>query len=445
MGVRSLFKQIKDGKEGKNVGISMGLPDLDKILYGIQRKSLNVVGADTAGGKTSFALDVYVYNALKNRGDKQVDILFYSFEMSAESLYAKLLSRYLYDNYGKVLSYEEILSFTSPISDEDYKLLLEAQKWLESVEQFITIYDKQLTPNAIYATLKEWLRRFGEFITLGDHKEDYIEHDSEAYRIVLVDHVGLISGQGSKKERIDKVVDFLIYFREKCSITGVLVQQLNRNAKSMDRKLNGYETVQLDDFQDTSGTTQGANVVIALYFPYREKIPRCEGYPVQNILRQNFRLIQILKNRFGRADVNKGTTFHGEIGMFRELPRPEEIMDYDEFLDLEYVAPDPIVIDKEKCFIDDCRYIESLYNNIKFFGGNRKYDWKVLYNFENKDVPNLIDRYSSTTSLFKSDKKLLAVLDDLYPKLYAKLKNKQLIKEHNDKEGYLFIDFINIR
>lgn len=50
MGVRSLFKQIKDGKEGKNVGISMGLPDLDKILYGIQRKSLNVVGADTAGG-----------------------------------------------------------------------------------------------------------------------------------------------------------------------------------------------------------------------------------------------------------------------------------------------------------------------------------------------------------------------------------------------------------
>ena len=102
-------------------------------------------------------------------------------------------------------------------------------------------------------------------------------------------------------------------------------------------------------------------------------------------------------------------------------------------------------LEAEKCFIDDCRYIESLYNNIKFFGGNRKYDWKVLYNFENKDVPNLIDRYSSTTSLFKSDKKWLAVLDDLYPKLYAKLKNKQLIKEHNDKEGYLFIDFINIR
>lgn len=334
-GVKRLFKQIKDGKEGKNIGISMGLPDLDKILYGIQRKSLTVVGADTAGGKTSFALDVYVYNALKNRGNKQVDILFYSFEMSEESLYAKILSRYLYDVHEKVLSYEEILSLTTPLSSDDYKLLLEAEEWLASVEKYITVYDKQLTPSAIYATLKEWLRNFGEFIPMGDHKEEYIEKDDEAYRIVLVDHVGLIAGQGTKKERIDKVVDFFIYFREKCNISGVFVQQLNRNAKAMDRKLNNYAEIQLDDFQDTSGTTQGANVVIALFYPYREKIPRCEGYPIQNILRQNFRLIQVLKNRFGKADVNKGTTFHGEIGMFRELPRPEDISDYDKYLELQ--------------------------------------------------------------------------------------------------------------
>lgn len=39
----------------------------------------------------------------------------------------------------------------------------------------------------------------------------------------------------------------MIYFRNKCDITGVFVQQLNRNAKSMDRKTNGYELVQLDD------------------------------------------------------------------------------------------------------------------------------------------------------------------------------------------------------
>ena len=57
----------------------------------------------------------------------------------------------------------------------------------------------------------------------------------------------MISGSGTKKEKIDLTVDYMIYFRNKCDITGVFVQQLNRNAKSMDRKTNGYELVQLDD------------------------------------------------------------------------------------------------------------------------------------------------------------------------------------------------------
>jgi hypothetical protein len=59
--------------------------------------------------------------------------------------------------------------------------------------------------------------------------------------------VGLITGPGSKKEKIDLTTDYLISFRNKCGITGIFVQQLNRNAKSMDRKTNGYELIQLDD------------------------------------------------------------------------------------------------------------------------------------------------------------------------------------------------------
>lgn len=110
-----------------------------------------------------------------------------------------------------------------------------------------------------------------------------------------------------------------------------------------------------------------------------------------------------------------------------------------------FAKKDPLASIKEHYFMDECYNFETLFPNIKFFGGNRKYDWKVLYNFKNKDIPTLVDRYSSTTSLFKSDKKWLAILDDLCPILYAKLKNKTLIKEHDDKDGYLFIDFINIK
>ena len=336
MGVKQLFENVKEGKKGRNIGISTGIPKLDSIIYGIQKKYLYVVGADTSGGKTSFALDIFIYNLIKNAGDTPISILYYSFEMASEVMFAKLLSRYIWDEYNEVVTFEDILSLTQPISDKHEELVEKSKEWLIGVSKKLIIYDKALNPNGIYATCKEWLKNFGEFVSLGEHKEEYVDKHPERYKVVLIDHVGLIGGQGPKKERIDLTVEYLIYFRNKCSISGVFIQQLNRNAKGMDRKLNGYELTQLDDFKDTSGTTDAAEVVIALYFPYREKIARCEGYPIQNVLKKRFRLGLILKNRYGQSDVNIGLNFFGEVGMFKELPRPDEIGDYEPYLLLDY-------------------------------------------------------------------------------------------------------------
>lgn len=339
MGVTRLFENIEEGRKGRNIGISTGLPMIDSLIYGIQRKYLYTIGADTSGGKTSFVIDVFVYNLLKNAGNTPVSILYYSFEMSSDILFAKILSLYIFDTFGQIISYQEILSLTEAISDEKFFYIEKAKDWLLNVQEHVTIYDKALSPGGIYATCKEWLKNFGTFVQIDEHREDYIDNDPNRYKVAILDHVGLISGQGSKKERIDLTVDYFIHFRNKCSLTGVFVQQLNRNAKGMDRKTNGYELIQLDDFKDTSGTTDGSDVVIALYYPYREKIARCEGYPIQNVLKKRFRLLQVLKNRYGIADSNKGCAFYGEIGMFKEIPRPDEIGDYEPYLSLDYLKP----------------------------------------------------------------------------------------------------------
>lgn len=336
MGVKQLLINVKKGKEGKNIGISTGMPKLDSVIYGIQRKYLYVIAADQGSGKTSFAIDTFVYNLLKNKVDKPVDILYYSFEMSADVLYAKILSLHIWNTYNRVITYETILSLTSPISDEDYEYILKSEDWLLELQNHFTIYDKSLTPNGIYATCKEWLKKFGEFVQIDEHKEDYIEKDSNQYKVVLIDHIGLLGGPDTKKQKIDTTCDYMIYFRNKCSITGVIVQQINRNSKSMDRRTGGYELLQLDDLSDSSGTGQAAEIVIMIYYPYREKIAKCEGYPIQNILKHKARIIQIVKNRYGRSEVNIGNVFHGEIGMFSELPKPEEIGDYEPYLNLMY-------------------------------------------------------------------------------------------------------------
>ena len=62
MGVSQLFKLIDSGKEGKNIGISTGSKKIDSVIFGIQKRYLYTIGADTSGGKTSFALDTFVYN-----------------------------------------------------------------------------------------------------------------------------------------------------------------------------------------------------------------------------------------------------------------------------------------------------------------------------------------------------------------------------------------------
>lgn len=100
---------------------------------------------------------------------------------------------------------------------------------------------------------------------------------------------------------------------------------------------------------------------------------------------------------------------------------------------------------QEQQFITFCNELTQKYPNIKFFGGNRKFDGKGVYNFNTLQQPTLIDLYSSVTTLFDSDNKYLRILDDWFPRLYALLKNKKNLKEYVDTEDtYLFYDFVNI-
>jgi replicative DNA helicase len=49
VGVDKLFNNIEEGKKGRNIGISTGMTTIDSVLYGIQRKYLYTIGADTSG------------------------------------------------------------------------------------------------------------------------------------------------------------------------------------------------------------------------------------------------------------------------------------------------------------------------------------------------------------------------------------------------------------
>lgn len=259
--------------------------------------------------------------------------------MSAEVLLAKLLSIYIYETFGVVLSYGNILSLTEPLSESHYQLIQQSLPWLEKFESVCDIVDKPTTAKKLYGICKEWSRKFGtyteEVISPERVKETYTPNNPEQYLIVVVDHVKLLSvdtGHTSKQE-IDLACDYLIGLRNKCNFTINLVQQFNRNYKSAERRQGSNYLPDLSDLSDSSGPAQSAETVVTIYFPHREKRSKCEGYDI-NQLRDRGRMLCICKNRFGMADKMSMTSFFGETGVWKELPPPQEITNYEQFTKL---------------------------------------------------------------------------------------------------------------
>ena len=83
-------------------------------------------------------------------------------------------------------------------------------------------------------------------------------------------------------------------------------------------------------------------------------------------------------------------------------------------------------------FVNRCEYIKSAFSDIKFWCGENLYNHNEDYEFINHLT---CDEYYSSVRFPK-------LIDDWFPKLYAKINNKKIIKKGTDKD-ILMIDFIN--
>lgn len=88
--------------------------------------------------------------------------------------------------------------------------------------------------------------------------------------------------------------------------------------------------------------------------------------------------------------------------------------------------------DKQRAwFINYCKQLEEMYQNIKFCGGNPTYTAIQYFKFKNS-IPSIEGNYASSNK---------NIVDDLWPWLYAKRHNKDI--ENTDKE-FIALDFVEI-
>lgn len=329
----SLLKSIDLGRSGRNHGISMNMPKLESLIDGVTKGTNTLIFSNSGTGKTSIALFAYIYQPLSQHlDDDKFKIIYFSLEMSAEILLAKLLSTHIFYTYGIEVGVKELLSRKKDyiLSDDLYHIVQECKPWLEKVEAHLTIYDKNSNADTIYAITMSELKKYGTFKE-EEKRSIYIPNDPDRIVLAVVDHVGLLTPKNrTLKEEIDLTSKYAVTLRNRTGMSWVFIQQTNRDQGNIERYKQGKSAFNLNDTKDSGNIVQDSEIVLAVYNPFRDGLKTYKKYNVE-LMENHFRSIMCLKNRYGASEKEIGCQFEGKCNVWIELPMPNEIYDYEKY------------------------------------------------------------------------------------------------------------------
>ena len=258
----------KEATQGTQTGFSA----LDRVLAGLGKSDLVLVGARPGMGKTSFALNIATNVAKQTK--KTVCI--FSLEMSADQLVNRVLS-----SEALVNSYS---LRTGELAPADWENLARAAGELAGCD--ILIDD---TSGMTVTAMKAKLRRVKN---LG---------------MVIIDYLGLMSGDKHTDNRVQEVSEIsrsLKIMAKELMVPIVCCAQLSRGPESRaDKK------PMLSDLRDSGAIEQDADTVIFLY--------RSEYYKTDDAAGQDTSIAEVIiaKNRHGST----GTVNMGWNGQFTKF------------------------------------------------------------------------------------------------------------------------------
>lgn len=333
-GLEVLWSQIDKGRRGENIGVSTGIPKLDKVIGGIQPSRYYTIAAQSSAGKSSL-LQFIMYSMLKNKTDKDdIHFLVFSLEIPESVLLAKLMGLYCAEEFGIYLTLDDILSFQTPLNDDAYECLKAARKWIASISDSLHVVDKMCNCKVLYKETLSFAEKFGKWEE-SDGKKFYVPNNSKQLLIGVIDHGLLLQPSEGRtvKEEIDICSSYMVTLKNKLNMSWFMLMQQNRDSTSMDRRKADLSEPGINDIKQTGNVAQDSDVVLQLFYPFREKLATYRGYRIlgDNGLGRDHRSIIISKHRYGIADQVININFFGSVGWWMALPPPDQITDYTRF------------------------------------------------------------------------------------------------------------------
>ena len=258
--VQNVFDNLSETAASGNKipGLETGLPDLDRMILGLNKSELILIAARPGMGKTSIALNILLHVAM----NLNKTVAMFSLEMSREQLVTRLLSR------AALVPSQNLL--TGQLSEQQWRDIADAAQTLSMTD--IRIDDN---PTLSVSEMNAQCRRLPKL------------------DLVVIDYLQLMQSAGSghswsnesRTQAVSDISRMLKIMAKELDVPVICLSQLSRASESRQDK-----RPILSDLRESGAIEQDADVVIGLYR---------DGYYNKESTNPNLAEAIILKNRKG--------------------------------------------------------------------------------------------------------------------------------------------------
>lgn len=218
-------------KDDPITGLATGFGDFDEMTSGLQAGDLVIIAGRPSMGKTSFAMNIAQYIAVKQR----VAVAVFSLEMPGEQIAMRMLS-----SLGRI---DQHRLRTGKLAEEDWPRLSSAVSMLSDVPLFVDD-SAGLNPTELRARARRLKR----------------EHDLQ---LIVIDYLQLMQTFGSSENRATEISEIsraLKGLAKELSVPVIALSQLNR---SLEQRPNKRPV--MSDLRESGAIEQDADLITFIY------------------------------------------------------------------------------------------------------------------------------------------------------------------------------------
>lgn len=362
-----IYQEILRNKDNHDAGYYncipfTGLDRLEHFIPGIEKGTYYLITANSGIGKSKLARYLFLHQPfefVKNNPDSniKVDILYFTLEESKKKIILSEVSKYLYTNHDIIASVKDLQSIGryNTLSRDIIEKVGEAENYVNNFLKSIHLIDNIRNPTGIYKYVRDFALEIGTYydkqgrpftpdmlmdVKLGkgdtfkkvDH---YKTHHPNHYVIVIVDHISLLDSEKYNDKFLSTMETMELYSKKYClhmrDKFGFIPVNVQQQAADQEKVQYDYRGVSVDKklepslagLGDSKKIARDVNIAFGLFSPDRYSIEKCYGYEI-NKLKDNFRLLTILKDRDGPSNNKVPLFFNGAVEFFKELPKPDD-------------------------------------------------------------------------------------------------------------------------